>query len=164
MHHHQNLPGGAAFPPSQPEHLRCSHCGDDGIVFTDAPASHALPCPGCAYGLRKSLTWIVSPSAAIQVTPAHYREVTWQNGVTLDHIAVCDAPADARRHPDGYRCRRPALPGTGGRTPLCDVHARGAEIAPPSGAAAEFVATARNRHAEWEANRDARHAADEVAS
>lgn len=163
MHNHQNLPGGAAFPPPQPPHLRCSHCGDDGIVFTDAPAGHALPCPGCAYGLRKSLAWIVSPSASIQVTPSHYRGVSWENGVTLAHIAVCGAPMDARRHPDGFRCRRPALPATGGRTPLCDVHAAGA-VPVPAGPAVAFTSEARNRHAEWEAQRDARRERDEATA
>jgi hypothetical protein len=159
MHNHQNYAGGGHAPAQQPRHLRCPHCGDDGVVFTDEPHSHALPCPGCTYGRLRSAKWVVAHGVAVQVTPSHYRGVTWENGVTLAHTASCGAPEDARRHPDGYRCRRPALPATGGRAPLCDVHARGVTDA-PSGDAVQLVATARSRHAEWEATAEARRAVE----
>ena len=128
MHEHRNMPPGASHPEPCAPHLRCPHCGNDGIVAVDVEPSYCLPCPGCQYGARRAESWYVAPGATMPVPPSAYRGVTWENGVTLEHTRTCQAAADSRHYPDGHRCRRPARPVAGGSLPLCDFHAAGGVV------------------------------------
>jgi len=134
---------------------RCPHCADDGSVVLDEPGNVSLPCPHCTYGKRRAGRWLIRHDVIVEIGASHYRGVSWENGVTLEHTQACDAPSDSERFPDGYRCRRPARPSVSGIRPLCDVHAAGT-VAAPTGAASSYVAEARANHEAWETRRVAR--------
>ncbi len=134
-------------------HLRCSHCANDGMVSFDDPVNGAAPCPNCTYGMALA--------EKAEVAPSLYRGLTWENGLTLEHTMRCEAPRD-RREPDGYRCRRAAVPSATGTHAICDSHREGS-AGVMSEAAVAYVETARARSAMWKSIADERREREVVA-
>jgi hypothetical protein len=168
MWQHRNLTRGTTGQPVvvHGATIRCPHCGDTGLVLMDYPRNDAWPCPGCTYGELLNNRWTPDPDARgpWDTASASVREsLRWENGVSLAHTETCQAAADSTRHPDGRRCRRPAVPGAGGGLALCDAHRDGGvELSPQARAIAErYVADARANSARW--NREAVERADDVA-
>lgn len=149
--------------------IRCPHCADCGIVSVDGPGNASMPCPGCSYGELLDRHWQGgSPWQAITVVERE--SLSWENGITLRHTAVCSEPANSRHYPNGVRCRKPAIPSPGLRTAMCDWHAldaderaqRLADIAASSSVAARFVADARASWERWDAEAAARAVRDDL--